>query len=87
MVNQNGDHHDIPAEHHVSRADSWLPADHRIQHEWLGGQIDDARRNKKELVPVLQEFKEFIEGNSRVYMWFHSMYVFQLPCTYDNGRK
>lgn len=28
----------------------------------------------KKLIPVLQEFKEFIEGNSRVYMYFCEMW-------------
>jgi phosphatidylserine decarboxylase len=73
MVHQHGDHHEIPSEHHVSRAGAWLPADHRIQHGWLGRQIDEAKDNPKELVPCLKEFKAFIEGDSKVYMWFHSM--------------
>lgn len=73
MVHQHGDHHDIPKEDHISRAGAWLPADHRIQHEWLGGQIDEAKKHKKDLVPVLQDFKKFIESNPRIYMYFNAM--------------
>ncbi|EME45730.1 hypothetical protein DOTSEDRAFT_71430 [Dothistroma septosporum NZE10] len=74
MVHQHGDHHEIPHEHHVDRAGAWLPADHRINEEWLGNQIEHTKINKKELLPVLQEFKEFIEGNSRIYMYFVNMF-------------
>jgi phosphatidylserine decarboxylase len=73
MVHQHGDHHNVPDEHKVHRVGSWLPADHRIQHEWLGGQIEHAKNNKKELVPVLKDFKAFIEGNPRIYMYFNAM--------------
>ncbi|KAF2773414.1 hypothetical protein EJ03DRAFT_265080 [Teratosphaeria nubilosa] len=74
MVHQHGDHHDIPHEHKVHRPGAWLPADHRIQKEWLGKQIEHADKNPKELVPVLQEFKDFIEMNPRIYMYFNSMF-------------
>ncbi|KAH9845779.1 Phosphatidylserine decarboxylase proenzyme 3 [Teratosphaeria destructans] len=74
MVHQHGDHHDIPHEHKVHRPGAWLPADHRIQKEWLGKQIEHADKNPKELVPVLQDFKDFIEMNPRIYMYFNSMF-------------
>jgi len=74
MVHQHGDHHDIPDEHNKVKAGAWLPADHRIHHEWLGNQVEHAKNNKKELIPVLQEFKEFIEGNTRIYMLFTQMF-------------
>ncbi|KAK5710888.1 hypothetical protein LTR17_018638 [Elasticomyces elasticus] len=63
MVHQHGDHHDIPAEHRKHKPGAWLPADHRTQREWLGQQIEQAQQNKKELVPVLKDFKAFIEGS------------------------
>jgi phosphatidylserine decarboxylase len=31
-------------------------------------------KNEKELIPVLQEFKDFIEGTPRIYMYFVSMF-------------
>ncbi|EMC94475.1 hypothetical protein BAUCODRAFT_73227 [Baudoinia panamericana UAMH 10762] len=74
MVHQHGDEHDIPDEHHVHRPGAWLPADHRTQKAWLGNQIDEAAKHKKELVPVLKDFKTFIESNSRIYMYFNSMF-------------
>ncbi len=51
-----------------------MPADHRIQKEWLNTQIEEAHQNKKELTPVLQDFKNFIESNPRIYMYFNSMF-------------
>ncbi|KAL7624897.1 hypothetical protein AAE478_004111 [Parahypoxylon ruwenzoriense] len=75
MVHQHGDEHDIPPEHRVHRHGAWLPADHRVQHEWLRTQVEHVDSHpKKELMPVLQEFKELIEGNSRIYMYFNQMW-------------
>ncbi|KAF2212153.1 hypothetical protein CERZMDRAFT_41164 [Cercospora zeae-maydis SCOH1-5] len=74
MVHQHGDHHDIPSDKRKVKAGAWLPADHRIHEEWLDTQIGHAHNNKKELIPVLQEFKEFIEGNTRIYMLFVKMF-------------
>lgn len=75
MVHQHGDEHDIPAEHRVERPGAWLPSDHRIHQEWLGKQIEDAHKHKKELVPCLKDFKAFIEGDPRIYMYFNAMSV------------
>ncbi|EME78332.1 uncharacterized protein MYCFIDRAFT_64312 [Pseudocercospora fijiensis CIRAD86] len=74
MVHQHGDHHDISDDHKVVKAGAWLPADHRIHQEWLGNQVEHVKHNKKPLIPVLQEFKDFIEGNTRVYMLFVAMF-------------
>ena len=52
----------------------WLPADSRIHRAWLGRQIEHAANNPKELVPVLQDFKKFIESTPRVYMYFNAMF-------------
>ena len=73
MVHQHGDEHDIPDAERVHRPGAWLPADHRIQHAWLGKQIDDAKKNPKELIPCLKDFKAFIESNTRVRMYFTAM--------------
>lgn len=73
MVHQHGDEHHVPDEHHVVRAGAWLPADNRIQKDWVGQQIEETKQNPKELVPVLQEFKKFIEGNPRIFMYFNAM--------------
>ncbi|KAI0007111.1 Phophatidylserine decarboxylase-domain-containing protein [Xylariaceae sp. FL0662B] len=75
MVHQLGDEHDIPDEHRVHSHGAWLPADRRVQDEWLRKQVEHVRKaEKKELIPVLQEFKQLIEGNSRIYMYFNQMW-------------
>lgn len=45
-----------------------------MHHAWLGQQVEEAHKNKKPLIPVLQEFKDFIEGDSRTYMYFMAMF-------------
>ena len=90
MVAQHGDEHEIPDEHKIHRyvdiqipnvhhtysvrPGAWLPPDHRIHKAGLGGVIDHVDNNPKELQPVLKEFKTFIEGNTRVRMYFESMF-------------
>ncbi|ORY71082.1 Phophatidylserine decarboxylase-domain-containing protein [Pseudomassariella vexata] len=75
MVHQHGDEHHIPNEHKRHRPGAWLPADHRVQHEWLGRQVEHVdKHGAKDLIPVLQEFKELIEGNTRIYMYFTEMW-------------
>ena len=51
-----------------------MPADHKLHKEWLGQQVEHAKKNSKPLAPVLQEFKELIESNPRIYMYFTSMF-------------
>lgn len=51
-----------------------MPADHKLHKEWLGQQVEHARKNPKPLAPVLQEFKDLIESNPRFYMYFTSMF-------------
>ncbi|KIH94520.1 phosphatidylserine decarboxylase [Sporothrix brasiliensis 5110] len=76
MVWQHGDEHDIPEIYQRHHAGGWLPADHRVQHEWLSKTVKhvDSKSKRAALVPVLQEFKEFIETNPRVYMYFTAMW-------------
>lgn len=40
---------------------------------WVGKQIEHAKQNPKQLEPCLQEFKKFIEGSPRIYMYFNAM--------------
>lgn len=42
--------------------------------EWLQKQVDHVDKNPKGLVPVLQEFKDFIESNPRIRMLFTQMW-------------
>jgi len=64
----------VPKEHHVHRTGSWLPSDHRIHKAWLSNIIDRVESNPKELHPVLQEFKDLIEKNTRIYILVNSMF-------------
>jgi phosphatidylserine decarboxylase len=76
MVHQNK----VPEshEHHVHRPGDWLPTDHRIQKDWLNDIIDHVNTNPKDLHPVLKEFKELIESNTRIYLLVNSMFE-QIP--------
>ena len=64
----------VPKEHHVHRTGSWLPSDHRVHKAWLSNIIDRVENNPKELHPVLQEFKDLIEKNTRIYILVNSMF-------------
>lgn len=69
---------DIPEEHHVHRVGGWLPTDHRIQRQWFSDVISHVDQNPQDYHPVIQEFKELIEGSTRLYMLFNSMFE-ELP--------
>lgn len=59
------------------RPGAWLPADHRIHRQYLAeviDSVDSGRTATGGLTPALQEFKELIEGNARVYMYFVQMF-------------
>lgn len=58
--------------HH--RTGGWLPTDNRIHRAWLDSQIKDTEQNPKELIPVLKDFKDFIESHPRIFMYFNSMF-------------
>ncbi|KAK0625208.1 Phophatidylserine decarboxylase-domain-containing protein [Bombardia bombarda] len=75
MVWQHGNHHDIPNKYKSHRHGAWLPADHRVTRTWLGHAADHVdKQGEQELLPVLQEFKDLIEGNSRIFMYFSEMW-------------
>jgi phosphatidylserine decarboxylase len=75
MVHQHGDHAEIPDKDRVNRPGAWLPADNRVHREWLDRTIDHIdQHGEKELIPVLREFKQLIEENPRIYMYFTEMW-------------
>lgn len=74
MVVQHGEAHHIPKKHRVHKPGAWLPADHRVHREYVRRISKYADDNPKDLVPVLQEFKDFIEKTPRVYMYFVQMF-------------
>lgn len=53
-----------------------MPPDHDSHHKWVGGVIAHVdKKEKHELHPVLEEFKQLIESNTRVYMLVASMFA------------
>ena len=62
----------------TERTGKWLPQDHRVHKEWLDGVIDHVDGNPKDLHPVLREFKNLIERDTRIYLLFSSMFE-QVP--------
>lgn len=64
----------VPHQHHVHRTGSWLPSDHRLHKDWLEDTIQKSAKNPKDLHPVLKEFKDLIEGNTRIYLLVNSMF-------------
>lgn len=56
------------------RPGSWLPSDQRIHQKWLQQQVDHVDKNPQGLIPVLKEFKDFIESNPRIRMLFTQMW-------------
>ncbi|KAI4911872.1 hypothetical protein J4E90_006689 [Alternaria incomplexa] len=64
----------VSDDHRVHRTGSWLPADHRVHKKWLAGIIERVENNPQELHPVLREFKDMIENNTRIYMLINSMF-------------
>jgi phosphatidylserine decarboxylase len=61
-----------------SRTGQWLPQDHRIHKQWLQDTVKHVDKNPKALHPVLEEFKEMIEKDVRLFMLFSSMFE-QIP--------
>ncbi|ERF75430.1 hypothetical protein EPUS_00223 [Endocarpon pusillum Z07020] len=68
----------VPEEHRVNRTGKWLPQDHRVHKEWLGDIIDYVDNHPKELHPVIKEFRDMIEEDTRIYLLFSSMFE-QIP--------
>jgi len=68
----------VPSEHHVPRIGHWLPQDHRHHQKWLKKTIQQAKDHPKDLNPAVKEFKELIEGNTRIYLLFATMFE-QIP--------
>ncbi|KAI0117951.1 Phophatidylserine decarboxylase-domain-containing protein [Nemania sp. FL0031] len=92
MVYQHGDGVDIPEESKMRHLGSWLPNDHRVQHDWMAKHIAHVDSHpQQQLIPVLQEFQELIESNSRIYMYFDKMWdevPMKKPYYYDpTGRR
>ena len=67
--------HSVPDEHHAPRTGQWLSQDRRHQHAYLHKTIKHVDANPPEkLMPVLQEFKDVVEKDSRLRMLFEEMF-------------
>jgi phosphatidylserine decarboxylase len=51
-----------------------MSQDKRHHHKFLNDTIEHVDANPKELHPVLQEFQEMVEGDTRLYMLFELMF-------------
>ncbi len=56
----------------------WLPSDQLFFDEWLTALVEGTESVDKPLLPVIQEFKDLIEGDPQLYMLFNQMFE-QLP--------
>ena len=60
------------------RVGQWLPSDQEFLDRWLDSLIEDAEAIDRPLHPVINEFKELIEGDPKIFMYFHQMFE-ELP--------
>lgn len=60
------------------RVGEWLPSDQATLDDWMDDLIAEAGENKSPLSPVVQEFKDLIEGSAELYMLFNQMFE-QIP--------
>jgi len=68
----------VPEEHRVHRIGDWLPKDHRVHQQWLNQKIQHVDNTPQELHPVIKEFKDLIENDTRFHLLFNSMFE-QIP--------
>lgn len=62
------------------RVGKWLPSDQAVLDRWLDKLIKKVDANPEPLHPVIQEFRDLIEGDPEIYMFFHQMFE-ELPRT------
>jgi phosphatidylserine decarboxylase len=55
------------------RVGQWLPSDQRVLDAWLDQRLSQATAKPVPLLPVMEEFKQLIEGDAEIYMLFHQM--------------
>ncbi|MEI7724534.1 MAG: phosphatidylserine decarboxylase family protein [Bacteroidota bacterium] len=60
------------------RVGKWLPSDQIILNQWLEKHIREADSMARPLHPVLMDFKNLIERDPEIYMYFNQMFQ-QLP--------
>lgn len=52
----------------------WMSQDKRHHHAFIDQTVKHVDNNPKELLPVIKEFRDMVEGDSRLYMLFTSMF-------------
>ncbi len=69
------------------RVGKWLPSDRAFLEKWIEALIKEVEAEVKPLHPVIEEFKELIEGDPEIYMLFNQMFT-QVPLRYkENPNK
>lgn len=73
MASDSG-HHDFTLLTSRCRPGLWLPEDHRTHQQWLERTVKHVDNNPKDFHPVVKEFQELIESNTRLYQLVTGMY-------------
>ena len=60
------------------RVGRWLPSDQQVLDQWVSQLIRETEAGDRPLLPVVQEFKDLIEGDAEIYMLFSQMFT-QVP--------
>lgn len=60
----------------------WLSSDYKTLNNWLADKVAIVNQEDAPLLPVIAEFKEFIESDPEVYMLFHMMFD-EVPIKYN----
>ncbi|WRT70483.1 uncharacterized protein IL334_007481 [Kwoniella shivajii] len=68
----------IPEEHRMHSVPAWKTQDKRHHHKFLNDTVEYVNQNPKPLQPVLVQFKELVEKDTRLSMLFRLMFE-QIP--------
>ncbi|WP_165748470.1 phosphatidylserine decarboxylase family protein [Cellulophaga sp. Z1A5H] len=52
----------------------WLPSDQAFLETWVQTHIEEVEANPKELLPIIEEFKNLIENDPELFMYFNLMF-------------
>ncbi|MGD0710828.1 MAG: phosphatidylserine decarboxylase family protein, partial [Bacteroidales bacterium] len=56
----------------------WLPSDQAILEKWMSNLITEVDKTEKPLLPVIEEFRNLIENDPEIFMFFNLMFE-QVP--------
>lgn len=73
-------------ESHPYRVGKWLPTDQAFLEKWRDALIKEVDAEPKPLLPVIQEFNEFIENDPQVFMLFSQMFT-EVPRRYPYNKN